>query len=116
MPPEGSHSAVVLVRNASGLHARPSTLIARLVRVHTATLELIHLEFNLVAEGDSVISLLSLGAKQTSQIRLTTSGPNAEDLLKRVRALFESGFGEIAPDDEIKTTPSDPSSSGHDPS
>ncbi|GMV90792.1 MAG: hypothetical protein AMXMBFR82_05700 [Candidatus Hydrogenedentota bacterium] len=42
----------------------------------------------------SIMGLLTLAAAQGSVLQVTCSGPDAEEAMKAVRDLIESGFGE----------------------
>lgn len=79
--------------NPMGLHARPGVSIVRCAQEHRPTeLELRCLTTNSKALGHSLLSILSLGAGRDSEIELITRGPRADELLKAVKHLFETGF------------------------
>ena len=62
---EAVASANVVVLNPLGLHTRPATLIAkRALREVTCSLRITCLESGAEAQGNSIISLLSIGAPQ----------------------------------------------------
>ncbi|MBM3382553.1 MAG: HPr family phosphocarrier protein [Betaproteobacteria bacterium] len=83
----------VRVMNPMGLHARPGVSIVRCAQAHRPTeLELRCLTTNSRALGHSLLSILSLGAGRDSEIELITRGPRADELLKAVKDLFETGF------------------------
>jgi phosphotransferase system HPr (HPr) family protein len=83
----------VRVMNPMGLHARPGVSIVRCAQAHRPTeLELRCLSTNSKALGHSLLSILSLGAGRDSEIELITRGPRADELLKAVKHLFETGF------------------------
>lgn len=86
--------ARVKVRNRLGLHTRPSQLVVQAVGGRRASLHIAYPAEGLVADGSSIISILSLGAPQDSELELILQGPEADELCKEVRELFESGFGE----------------------
>lgn len=83
----------VRVLNPLGLHARPGVTIVKCAQEHRPTeLELRCLNTNSRALGHSLLSILSLGAGRDSEIELITRGPRADELLKAVKTLFDSGF------------------------
>lgn len=89
------YRARVRVINALGLHARPGVSIVKCAQEHgPSELELRCLSTNARALGHSLISILSLGAGRDSEIELICRGPRADELLKAVKHLFESGFTE----------------------
>ena len=83
----------VRVLNSLGLHARPGVSIVKCAQDHRPTeLELRCLSSNSKALGHSLLSILSLGAGRDCEIELITRGPRADELLKAVKHLFDSGF------------------------
>lgn len=89
------YKARVRVINPLGLHARPGVSIVKCAQAHRPSeLELRCLSTNSRALGHSLISILSLGAGRDSEIELICRGPRADELLKAVKLLFETGFAE----------------------
>lgn len=83
----------VRVLNRQGLHARPGVSIVKCTQEHEPSeLELRCLSTNSRALGSSLLSILSLGAGRDTEIELITRGPRADELLKAVKHLFDSGF------------------------
>lgn len=83
----------VRVLNPLGLHARPGVSIVKCAQDHRPSeLELRCLSTNSKALGHSLLSILSLGAARDSEIELITRGPRADELLKAVKHLFDTGF------------------------
>ena len=83
-------SRTVTVTNAQGLHARPADLLVRLASKFESTI-LIGKEGELV-DCKSILSLLTLGAGQGTELSLTADGADAEDALASIVHLFEVGF------------------------
>jgi phosphocarrier protein HPr len=50
-----------------------------------------------VADCRSILSLLTLGATQGSELVLRAQGPDAEDAIRTIRELFESQFDDANP-------------------
>jgi phosphocarrier protein len=93
--------AKVRVTHVLGLHARPGVTIVKCAQKFQRTeLELRCLSTNSRALGHSLLSILSLGAGRDSEIELICRGPRADELLKAVRQIFESGFADGGETDE----------------
>ncbi|MFH0947342.1 MAG: HPr family phosphocarrier protein [Planctomycetota bacterium] len=82
----------VTIPNLQGLHARPIAQISRLANEYESRL-LIDME-GLVVNGRSVLELMTLCAPRGSALLLKAEGEDAEELVDRVAALIEAGFGE----------------------
>lgn len=83
----------VIVRNVTGLHARPAALFVRTAKSFPeATIQ--------VAKGDvscdakSILGVLSLGVTQGTPITIRTSGKDADAALAALVEALESGLGE----------------------
>lgn len=81
----------VIVSNPTGLHARPSVAIATTVRKYKSKVEV--RRGKQVVDGGEVLQLLTLGAPQGTELVLTATGPDAEQVLDALEALFADGFG-----------------------
>lgn len=91
----------VRVTNPLGLHARPGVSIVKCAQAHRPSeLELRCLSNNSVALGHSLLSILSLGAGRGSEIELICRGPRADELLKAVKSMFDSGFADSEEGDD----------------
>ena len=80
--------ALVRVRNAMGLHARPAALVARAVADSGARVTVNGVD------GSSVLQLMALGAVGGHELTVVGSGAEAQAAVDRVVALVEGGFGE----------------------
>lgn len=85
-------SRTVTVRNAQGLHARPADLLVRTANQFASTIK-IGRSGELV-DCKSILSLLTLGAAQGTELALTAEGDDAESALESIEALFDAGFDE----------------------
>lgn len=88
----GEATRIVTVRNPQGMHARPAALIAEAAK--GAEVRLRRLPDGPEAPASSLMRLLTLGARQGSEIELRASGEDADGALDRLVALFDDGFGE----------------------
>lgn len=78
--------------NVKGLHARASAKFVDVVERFNAdaTVE----KDGMSVSGDSIMGLLMLTAPRGSEIVVTTSGPEAQDLADALHALVADYFGE----------------------
>lgn len=86
---EPTESAVVILSNPAGLHARPAAVLAgRLSQLDAAV------TINGV-DAQSVMALMALGAKKGEQLVVEASGPDAAKAVGLVREQVGQGFGEV---------------------
>jgi phosphoenolpyruvate---glycerone phosphotransferase subunit DhaM len=95
LPPMEMVTSAVLCQyltlsNDVGLHARPAALLARTVAGLDAEVQ-VRLRDH-TASANSVLALMSLGARQGDVIEVSATGEQAEEAVDRVRALVESNF------------------------
>ncbi len=82
----------VHVINPQGLHARPADLLVRCADGFESTI--------LLQKGAeqvdcrSILSLLTLGATEGTELKLTAQGQDAENALAAISELFRQGFHE----------------------
>jgi phosphocarrier protein HPr len=85
------HSLVV-VKNAEGLHMRPADKLVRAASAFQCQIELERA--GQVADCRSILSLLTLGATEGSELILRAQGPDAEVAIRTICQLFENQFEE----------------------
>jgi phosphocarrier protein HPr len=91
--PEGSAiRRVVQVRNRLGVHARPANLIVRTAMKFAAKVEIA--KGNELVDAKSMLSLLTLGAEQGSELIILADGDDAEAAVAEIGDLFDRGFDE----------------------
>lgn len=83
----------VEITNKLGMHARPAMKLFELVQSFDAEVMLRN-EAGTEAEASSVIALLMLDSAKGGQIEIEVSGPQEEQALAAVIALFNAGFDE----------------------
>ncbi|MGK3992424.1 phosphoenolpyruvate--protein phosphotransferase [Sorangium sp. So ce1024] len=88
----GVTSAVVVVPNPHGLHARPAAVLASEARSFAAAISVELGSRN--ANAKSVVALLNLGAGPGAELRITASGSEAARAVARLVELIRSGLGE----------------------
>jgi phosphocarrier protein HPr len=80
----------VTVTNANGMHLVPCSLVAKLARQFAGDVH-VH-KGDLGVDAKNVLELMTLGAAQGTELRLTATGGDAEAALDRLVELFETGF------------------------
>ena len=85
----------VVVRNPSGLHARPAALFVRTAGQFGSKVTIT----NPVAgkgpvDAKSILSVLTLGVSSGTEIEVSAEGDDAEAALAAIREAVESGLGE----------------------
>jgi len=86
----------VIVRNPSGLHARPaSEFVARAKNYQSRIM--IHRtgDDSFTGNAKSIIIMLSMGVGQGESVELVAEGPDEKQAVDDLTALIGSGFGEI---------------------
>ncbi|MGN0290942.1 MAG: HPr family phosphocarrier protein [Lachnospiraceae bacterium] len=85
-------SATYVVNNKMGIHARPAADIAKLVGKHKSE---VNLEVgSKKANGKSVLMLTTLGAKKGTEVKLSVSGPDEEEVFAQLDDMFKNNFYE----------------------
>ncbi len=83
----------VVIKNESGLHARPAGLLVKKASEFKSDIEI---EFNgKKINGKSIMGIMSLGLDKNSEIKIIANGDDAEGAVNALAELIESGFGEI---------------------
>lgn len=83
---------VVTVSNAVGIHMRPADLLSRAAARFEASIEIE--KDGQVIDGKSIMSILSLGAQQGTQLKLRACGVDAKEAVDVLATLFDQGFDE----------------------
>ena len=82
----------VRIKNALGLHARPATVIAKLLQ---GTLSSVSFTYrNETVNARSIMSILMLAATKNSLITVVVEGEDASEIMNRIVGAFEDKFGE----------------------
>ncbi|MCP4888906.1 HPr family phosphocarrier protein [Rubripirellula sp.] len=83
---------IVTVNNPEGLHARPADMLVRTANKFTA--EIMIGKDSEFVDCKSILSLLTLGAAQGTELTLTAQGDDAGQALESIAQLFDAGFDE----------------------
>lgn len=90
---------IVTVLNPEGLHLRPADLLVRAANQFQASI-LIGKNAEMV-DCKSILSLMTLGADQGTQLTIQAEGSDAVEAMQRLAALFATGFA-------VESDPGDP--------
>lgn len=86
---DGTASAVAVLRNPLGLHARPAALMSRMLAGFDATVQVNGVN------AASVLELMKLGATQGQELRVEAKGPQRAEAVDAFVRAVEEGFGEV---------------------
>lgn len=89
---EGEIIKVFKVKNKLGLHARAAALFVRLSNRFSSEIKLAKDGYKV--DGKSILGVLSLAAVQGTQIEVSAIGNDAEEAIREIEKLVDSGFGE----------------------
>lgn len=82
----------VRVKNALGLHARPATMIVRLLQGTMSDVSFTYRKETVNAR--SIMSILMLAATKNSLITIVVDGDDASETMQKIVDAFENQFGE----------------------
>ena len=83
----------VVIPNKEGMHFRPIMQFVDIAQRFAAGVT-VHCE-DRQADGRSPMEMLMLVATQGSKVRMVADGADADELVKALAGLVESGFGEM---------------------
>ena len=82
----------VVIHNEMGLHARSAGKIVKISEKFESQIRLCR-DGN-VADGKSILDILTLACPKGSVIRLEATGPDAEQAIREIAGLISRGFEE----------------------
>jgi phosphocarrier protein HPr len=85
-------TAIVIIRNKLGLHARAAAKLVEAAARFQARVEVKRDSERVDAR--SILGLMMLGARAGTQIEVSAEGPDAREALSAILALIEAKFGE----------------------
>jgi phosphotransferase system HPr (HPr) family protein len=83
-------SRTVTINNAQGLHMRPAYLFAETASRFDCKVEVVKDDIRI--DGKSVLSILTLGAAQGTEVSVEATGPDAQTAIDTLAELVMSGF------------------------
>lgn len=84
---------ILTIKNKSGLHARPSGMLAKTASSFKSNIILESAGKNINAK--SIMSIMSSGLMHNNQVKLIVTGEDENEAFNTIVDLFESGFGEL---------------------
>ncbi len=85
-------SQKIVLRNESGLHARPASVFTRTANNFSSKVTI--QKGDKIIDAKSILSLLSLGVSKGTEINLMVDGDDEELAFNTLISLIERGFGE----------------------
>ncbi len=90
--PAATATKELLVQNKMGIHARPAAMSVRVTNKFKAE---VHVEKDdEQVNGKSIMGLMMLAAARGSKVKFVATGPDAEQMLTELEALFAKKFDE----------------------
>lgn len=88
--PETTSRATVTINNPQGLHMRPAYMFAETASQFDSKIEVA--KDSVRIDGKSVLSILTLGAAQGSEVSIEATGDDAQRAIDTLTQLVASGF------------------------
>ncbi|MDY5987038.1 MAG: HPr family phosphocarrier protein [Lachnoclostridium sp.] len=85
-------SQKVIIKNPSGLHARPASVLVQAAGKCKSDVILVYGEKRIQAK--SILNVMAAAIKSGSEVMVECSGETEEEDLKKITELIESGLGE----------------------
>jgi phosphocarrier protein HPr len=90
--PAATATKELLVQNKMGIHARPAAMIVRITNKFKSE---VHVEKDdEQVNGKSIMGLMMLAAARGTKVKFVATGPDAEQMLVEIEALFAKKFDE----------------------
>lgn len=90
------YSKCVIVRNPSGLHARPASEFVAKAKGFQSKISIRRPgDDSFLGNAKSIIIMLSMGVGQGDSVEILADGPDEQQAVESLTTLIESGFGEI---------------------
>jgi len=83
---------VFKIQNKYGLHARPAALLVKTSGKFKSEINIA--KDGIVANGKSIMGLMTLVAESGSEIEITVEGIDEEDAMRAIQELIENKFNE----------------------
>ncbi|MEX0646954.1 MAG: HPr family phosphocarrier protein [Balneolaceae bacterium] len=80
----------VKVKNESGLHARPSSVLVKVASRFES--DFFIRMYGYKVNGKSILGVMTLAAECGAEMELIVDGPDEEDAMKEIAELFEKEF------------------------
>ncbi len=87
-------SAVVIVANKLGLHARPATIFAGIASGVEADIKVRRCDYGDTVDGKSIMQMMMLAATQGTKVEIVATGTDADKAITDLVELVKSRFQE----------------------
>lgn len=84
-----------IIHNQFGIHARPATKFVSTVADYESEVNVTNLSSGAVANGRSIISMLTLNASKGTRIKLEVNGRDQDELIEVLSSLIQNDFNQI---------------------
>ncbi len=82
------------VTNTLGLHARAAARLVRLAAMFNSVITLRRTDTKAAANAKDILSVLSIAASLGVELNVTADGPDENEAVEQITALFADKFGE----------------------
>ena len=82
----------VVIKNATGLHARPAGMFVKKAAEFKSTVEVV--AKGKTVNAKSIMGIMSLGLGKGDELKVVANGEDQESAVAALVELIESGFGE----------------------
>ena len=86
-------SKKVTVKNESGLHARPASVLVKVASGYKSEFTIKMYGYNV--NGKSILGVMTLAAECGAEMEVIFDGPDEEEALERIVQLFENKFLDV---------------------
>lgn len=83
-------SKKVVVKNKSGLHARPASVLVKTASKFKS--DFFIKMYGYKVNGKSILGVMTLAAESGAEMELIFEGPDEEEALEKISGLFENKF------------------------
>lgn len=88
-------TGAVLIRNRTGLHARPAATLCMEANKYKSDIRIKNLDKNSAeVNAKSTVRIMTIGASQGMTVQISASGEDEKAAVSALIALIEGGFGE----------------------
>lgn len=90
------YSKEVVIRNQSGLHARPASTFVEEATKYSSRIKVKRPDDEEeIANGKSIVTILSLSLAQGDHAVIMANGADEQEAVEALAALIDGGFGEL---------------------
>lgn len=86
-------SKKVTVKNESGLHARPASVLVKVASGYKSEFTIRMYGYNV--NGKSILGVMTLAAECGAEMELIFEGPDEDEAIERIVQLFENKFLDV---------------------